>query len=116
MTVSPSDQTLFLHENFSVSCAFNGTPEPSVVWRKDDDIIASDDLRYKMSSCATSSVLEIHDVQYTDQGEYNCTVTNPLGDDFIVMELLIEGMTFYYYTVIIILYRSTISSIKTCCF
>lgn len=91
MTVAPIDQTLFVHENFSVSCAFNGTPAPTAVWRREENVIPLDNPRYKISSCPTSSVLEINDIQYSDEGQYSCTVTNSLGEDIATMDLFVEG-------------------------
>ncbi len=62
-----------------------------VEWRRNDTIVTSND-RIKISSCATSSVLEIIDLQYTDEGEYTCILANDLGKDSTEMDLYIEGM------------------------
>lgn len=92
VTVSPSDQTMFLHDNVSISCAFNGTPPPVVVWKRDDDIISQEDNpRIRISSCATSSVLQIHDLEYSDEGQYSCIVSNAFGTDTTIMDLFVEG-------------------------
>ena len=82
--------TQSLHDNVSISCAFNGSPIPEVIWKRDEEKLILDD-RIKATSCPTSSVLIINDVQYSDEGQYSCTVTNPLGSDVIEMDLFVEG-------------------------
>jgi serine/threonine protein kinase len=91
ITVAPVDQTLFISENFSVSCAFNGLPPPNVVWKRDDVVINPEGGKAKISSCATSSVLEVYNVDYHNEGQYSCTVTNGLGNATAEMDLFIHG-------------------------
>ncbi len=86
-----NDLAQYLYDSIPISCAFNGFPEPDVEWRRNGKTIVNSD-RLKISSCATSSVLEISDLQYTDEGEYVCILTNELGEDSTSMDLYIEGM------------------------
>ena len=91
VTVLLNDLEQYLYDSIPISCAFNGFPEPDVEWRRNGKAIVNSD-RIKISSCATSSVLEISDLQYTDEGEYVCILTNELGEDSTSMDLYIEGI------------------------
>ena len=73
-----------------ITCAFNGYPNPSVVWRKDRDILTPED-RLKITSCPTSSVMEIIQLQYEDAGVYACYITNQQGSESTSMVLSIHG-------------------------
>ena len=87
----PSDLDLKIGNTATISCAFNGQPAPSVVWRKDGDIVTTDNERRKITSCATSSVLEIIMLDHEDEGVYSCYATNQLGSDSASMSLSLHG-------------------------
>ena len=89
-TMKPNDLDLKMGNTATISCAFNGQPAPSVVWRKDSDIVTSDERR-KITSCATSSVLEIVSLEYEDEGVYSCYATNQLGSDSASLTLSLHG-------------------------
>ena len=90
ITICPPDQSLLLNERFSVTCAFNGVPPPAVVWKCNSELMADTDHSH-ISSCSTSSVLEIKKIQYKDEGEYTCIVSNSLGLDSVSMSLHVQG-------------------------
>lgn len=52
-----------------------------------------------ISSCSTSSVLEIKAIQYSDEGDYSCIVSNRLGMDTVSMFLHIEGIRMFPFKV-----------------
>ena len=68
-------------------------PPPSVIWKCDNEVIEDNDGRGRVhiSSCPTSSVLEIKDLLYSNEGQYSCTITNSLGSDTATMDLFMEG-------------------------
>ena len=74
----------------TISCAFNGDPAPSVVWKKSkEEVLPSE--RISISSCNTSTVLKLSSAEYSDSGSYSCFVSNNMGSDFTHVELLVEG-------------------------
>ena len=74
----------------TISCAFNGNPPPSVVWKKfNEEVLPSDHVN--ISSCNTSTVLKLPSATYSDSGPYSCFVTNNMGSDSTHVELLVEG-------------------------
>ncbi len=74
----------------TISAAFNGYPAPSVTWRKDRDDLETGG-RLKITSCQTSSVLEIIHLEYGDTGIYTCFLSNTMGNDSGSMVLSIHG-------------------------
>lgn len=90
-----TDLTQHLYDIIQISCAFNGFPNPSIEWIKNGGETVMNSDRIKISSCPTSSVLEIRDLQYMDEGEYICKVSNELGTDETLMDLYIEGLYMY---------------------
>ena len=74
----------------TISCAFNGSPAPSVVWKKANEEVLPGD-RVNISSCNTSTVLKIQAASYADSGPYSCFITNNMGSDSVHVELLVEG-------------------------
>ena len=47
--------------------------------------------RVKITSCATSSVLEIIRLDYDDEAVYTCYITNSMGSDSASMTLNMRG-------------------------
>ena len=74
----------------TISCAFNGSPAPSVVWKKANEEVLPGDC-VNISSCNTSTVLKIQAASYADSGPYSCFITNNMGSDSVHVELLVEG-------------------------
>ena len=97
-TIKPNDLDLKIGNTVAISCAFNGQPAPSIIWRKDGEVVTSDK-RQKVTSCATSSVLEISSLEHEDKGVYSCYVTNQLGSDSASMTLSLHGMSILVYAV-----------------
>ena len=90
-TIKPNDLDLKTDNTATISCAFNGQPAPSIVWRKDGELITSNKRR-KITSCGTSSVLEVISLEHEDKGVYSCFATNQLGSDSASMTLSLHGM------------------------
>ncbi len=86
----PVDLDLPVGSIATISCAFNGYPAPSVMWRRDHEILTSD-VRRKITSCNTSSVLEITKLEYDDEGRYSCCITNSMATDSTTMTLTLHG-------------------------
>ncbi len=86
----PTDLDLSIGVTATISCAFNGYPAPSVIWKRDHEILTSDERR-KVTSCPTSSVLEVKQLEYDDEGRYACYITNTMGSDSTTMALSLHG-------------------------
>lgn len=89
-TMSPADMTQTYGSTATISAAFNGYPAPSIIWRKDREALESGG-RHKITSCQTSSVLEIIQLEYQDNGVYTCFLTNSVGSDSASMVLSVHG-------------------------
>ena len=94
-TMKPNDLDLKAGNTATISCAFNGQPAPSVVWRRNGEVVTTDERR-KITSCPTSSVLEISLLEYEDEGVYSCYATNQLGSDSASLNLSLHGMEKHY--------------------
>ncbi len=88
----PSNMDLLAGTTATISCAFNGYPNPSIIWRKDHELLSGDNERGKVTSCPTSSVLEITRLEYQDEGAYSCYITNSQGSDSADIFLTVHGM------------------------
>ena len=86
----PADLDLRVGSMAAISCSFNGYPAPSVIWRRDHEILLSEERR-KIMSCGTSSVLELNKLEYDDEGRYSCYITNCMGSDSTTMTLTLHG-------------------------
>lgn len=90
-TMQPTDLDLLYGTTATIVCAFNGFPKPSVEWRVNRQTLTSNNERIKMTSCATSSILEIIMLCYEDIGTYGCYITNNSGSNSAHMTLNIHG-------------------------
>lgn len=61
-----------------ILCRFSGSLPISVEWQK-DGIIITGKTRYKLAQEENTVSLEIHQLEKTDGGEYNCKLTNKAG-------------------------------------
>lgn len=86
-----SDLHLLYGTTATISCAFNGYPPPSVCWKHEDEPILSNTPHIKMTSCPTSSVLEVVSLDYEDMGFYSCYITNSMGSVHTSMTLSMYG-------------------------
>lgn len=63
----------------SVECVFDGYPEPSVLWQKDQEKIIED------------AILELKNIQENDDGNYECIASNILGVSVRKFELIVNS-------------------------
>ena len=90
-TMFPTDLDLLYGTTATIPCAFNGFPKPSVEWRKNRQTLGSQSNRVKITSCATSSILEIVKLCYEDVASYTCFITNSRGSNSAQMSLNVHG-------------------------
>ena len=88
--MEPMDLDLLVGTRATISCAFNGYPAPTVTWRRDREVVSCDERR-KVMSCATSSVLELSNLEYDDEGRYSCCIDNTMGSDSTTITLSLHG-------------------------
>ena len=89
-TMEPVDLDLSLRQTAIIGCAFNGYPPPSVTWKHDQNMVTSNEHR-SITSCPTSSVLEIHQLALGDEGCYSCCINNTMGSDSATITLSLHG-------------------------
>lgn len=90
-TMLPTDLDLLYGTTATIACAFNGFPKPSTEWRMDRQTVSSKGERVKITSCSTSSMLEIIKLCYDDVGTYTCFITNSRGSNSAHMTLKVHG-------------------------
>jgi hypothetical protein len=84
--------------NTTASCTWTGDPQPTVTWLKDGFTLNERQLpsRFRITMFTTgmdgrlSSELQIDSVELEDTGDYNCSVSNPVGIKFQVERLEVQ--------------------------
>eukprot|EP00062_Callorhinchus_milii_P005912 gi/632946130/ref/XP_007888405.1/ PREDICTED: titin-like [Callorhinchus milii] len=80
--VKKPDPTLLLKQGDStrLQCKIKGSPEISVTWYKNNDILSPSE-KYRTSFIDSMAVLEIADLSIEDGGDYVCEAQNEAGTD-----------------------------------
>ena len=82
-------------EATTATCTWTGDPPPFVQWFKDGKLLAESELpshvRISPVSTGMGSKLEILEAELDDAGDYTCNVSNPVGFDFQVKRLEVQG-------------------------
>ena len=72
-------------QNVSINCTADGVPVPTIVWRKDGQLIIPSSRRstssknypgFRSSITGTTSTLTITDLTGSDNGSYSCRAVN----------------------------------------
>ncbi|XP_055020737.1 hemicentin-1 [Boleophthalmus pectinirostris] len=82
----PQDYISPVDSSVTLQCTVEGTPAPSVSWRKDGQLL-SDSIRQRVLS---SGSLQIAFVQPSDTGHYTCTAANAAGTASLDMTLTVQ--------------------------
>ena len=84
-------------EATTASCMWSGDPPPTVQWFKDGRLLVEFELpshvRITPVSSGMGSKLEILEAELDDTGDYTCNVSSPVGFDFQVNRLEVQGDT-----------------------
>ncbi|XP_051546220.1 contactin-1a-like isoform X1 [Myxocyprinus asiaticus] len=83
---SPDTHTL-IGQNITLECFALGNPIPQIRWRKVDGELPVN--RHDISMAG--SLLHLYDVQYEDEGLYECEADNSKGKDWHKLHLIVEG-------------------------
>ncbi|XP_052454316.1 contactin-1a [Carassius gibelio] len=83
---SPDTYTL-LGQNITLECFALGNPIPQIRWRKVDGDLPVQRHNISMSG----SLLHLYDIQYEDEGLYECEADNSKGKDRHKVHLYVEG-------------------------
>ncbi|KAI2647145.1 Contactin-1a [Labeo rohita] len=83
---SPDTYTL-VGQNVTLECFALGNPIPQIRWRKVDGDLPVH--RYNISMAG--SLLHLYDIQYEDEGLYECVADNSKGKDRHKVHLYVEG-------------------------
>ncbi|MGH0143069.1 UNVERIFIED_CONTAM: hypothetical protein FKN15_022424 [Acipenser sinensis] len=68
-------------------CEVEGSPSPTVTWRKDGSPISHEHTRFEFLSDGS---LRIRAAQISDTGRYHCTASNPAGSDHRGIDLVVH--------------------------
>ena len=69
---------LFRGSVSTIKCDPDAIPKPKAVWTRNGKVIIEGD-RYRLKN--EGRILEIHDVEDSDNGSYTCNATNVAGSD-----------------------------------
>lgn len=70
---------------FSWRCAATGVPSPTILWYKDEELIASSRLNYELLD--NNQTLYIKSLAKEEEGNYRCKVTNKGGSEEVFVTL-----------------------------
>ena len=82
----------------SITCQWQGSPDPEAIWLKDDVELVEEDLPSRIRITDTDkdgilmSELQIGDVELSDTGDYTCQVSNAVGTVMKITRLEVRGM------------------------
>ena len=83
-------------EGITATCEWSGDPKPIVTWLKDGEVLNEADLpshiRIVTRDLMNGNQLSEQSVEPGDAGEYTCNVSNPVGLDFRVKRLEVQGV------------------------
>ena len=89
--VSPSFLIQKEGDNVDLFCEASATPEPTLMWYKDnDDLMSSDRV------VVHGNRVQLKGVQRTDGGVYSCIFKNSVGRVSHIIKLIIEGKVFFF--------------------
>ncbi|KAJ8413768.1 hypothetical protein AAFF_G00063660 [Aldrovandia affinis] len=80
----PSVVTTHINQAAVLPCDAEGTPTPSVTWRKDGLPLVPDNSRFTV---LPEGSLRVWSAQLSDSGRYYCAASNPAGSDHRGMDL-----------------------------
>ena len=82
-------------QNLTLTCGAVAYPSPVFVWRFSGERISNDANKYDIASNGTLSRLTVVGVTGSDEGEYNCSVSNRFGPDSTSAYVNIQGICAY---------------------
>lgn len=85
--VKSPDVSALAGQNVTLECFALGNPIPQIRWRKLDGELPAH--RHDISMAGT--LLHLYDVQYEDEGQYQCEANNSKGKDWHKTHLHVEG-------------------------
>lgn len=71
-----------------MNCNYRGLPTPKIHWRRLSLFIDTNTTKY---SIGIDGSLYVHNVQWSDVGDYHCVVSNEYGEDIGVSVLTVQG-------------------------
>ena len=90
-SVAPQSATIDAGtEAHKIACQAHGNPQPSIVWKFEDDIIPIGTSKFDQ----TADGLIIHEPKRTDSGKYTCVARNTHGTEAISADITVIGKYF----------------------
>ena len=90
IAVAPEGKVAKEGETIVFSCEFDGVPEPTVTWSK-DDVVIRDEGRFLVVIEKGYTELEIDQINKNDAGNYMVTLKNSAGTASAWAQLVISG-------------------------
>ena len=90
IAVAPEGKVAKEGETIVFSCEFDGVPEPTVTWSK-DDVAIKDEGRFLVVIEKGYTELEINQINKNDAGNYMVTLENSAGAASAWAQLVISG-------------------------
>uniref|UniRef100_A0A673L5F0 Contactin 1 n=1 Tax=Sinocyclocheilus rhinocerous TaxID=307959 RepID=A0A673L5F0_9TELE len=85
--VKSADTYTLMGQNITLECFALGNPIPQIRWRKVDGDLPV----YRHNISMSGSLLHLYDIQYEDEGLYECEANNSKGKDRHKVHLYVEG-------------------------
>lgn len=89
-SIQPENIITQVGGNIKLECVASGTPNPEIIWYKNDEEILPNDENGRVQFSDGRSVLEINDVQESDTAIYVCEAWNEVGMREVSASVLIE--------------------------
>ena len=89
--ILPRDVTADAPSSIKVTCTLIASPEPEIVWTKNDTIELLSGDRYRIVHKGSVCMLEIIKSHPSDSGTYSVTATNRLGSASCCVKVSVRG-------------------------
>ena len=89
--------TLNVGDPLMLSCTSRGSPPDTFTWRKDNSPVlqsTTTPVTYNDNSAVFRADYSIARVTTSDSGMYTCTVTNPIGIDTAIVQVVVTSKLF----------------------
>lgn len=93
----PDPLTLYVGKKANIQCVVTGSSPMTIVWHKDNNAISSGG-NYKISSEKNKYILEISELELTDQGVYLCKAFNSVGTAVCSTEMKVINKPYFVKT------------------
>lgn len=87
----PPLQTKIAGQKLRIGCVLESGNALNFFWYKDNEIVIANQNVNIQNIGEDNSLLTINSLQSTDAGQYKCLVNNSIGNDFIEVQVQVQG-------------------------